>query len=183
MASRNSETASNTFSISENEPQEYSETNETNESSQSLTKRINIGGKKQEDIWLYVNQGISLGRDIIKLVVNIVLFHGKEILENHMSVISNTAVFDLLEDEDFYIKCHQISVILKPVKELTNCLEAKTANLADVFIDLILTEFLASGDTIFSSEPVTNNWARDVGNMSYDPIELACQIVLQNEEN
>ena len=54
-----------------------------------------------------------------------------------MSVISNTAVFDLLEDEDFYIKCRQVSVILKPVKELTNCLEAKTANLADVFIGLV----------------------------------------------
>ncbi|CAG8743048.1 10517_t:CDS:2, partial [Gigaspora rosea] len=187
------------------------------------------------------------------------------ILENHMSVISNAAVFDLLEDEDFYMKCHQISVILKPVKELPNCLEAKTANLADIFIghglkravldkiyetaaliwndlhyseelctqllvemriedmakirsyylsnsdkklqlydknlnneelyesintsmvtyDLPVLEtlddnidngetnekFLASGDAIFSSEPVTTNRARDEGNMNYDPIE------------
>ncbi|CAG8778934.1 10301_t:CDS:1, partial [Gigaspora rosea] len=62
MASRNSEADSNTFSVSENEPQEYSETNETSESSQSLTKHKFVSGKKQGDIWLYVNQGISLGR-------------------------------------------------------------------------------------------------------------------------
>ncbi|CAG8688752.1 624_t:CDS:2, partial [Gigaspora margarita] len=59
------------------------------------------------------------------------------ILENHISVISNDTVFDLFENEDFYMKCCQISVILKPVKKLTNCLEAKTANLADIFIGLI----------------------------------------------
>ena len=74
-----SDIVSNTLSVSENEPQEYSETNETNESNQSLTKRRNVGGKKQGDIWLYVNQGSNLGRDMIKLVVNIVLFHGKEV--------------------------------------------------------------------------------------------------------
>ncbi|CAG8583816.1 23723_t:CDS:2 [Dentiscutata erythropus] len=135
----------------------------------------------------------------------------KPILENHISVISNTAVFDLLEDEDFYIKYHQVFVILKPIKKLTNCLEARTANLADIFIDeitnndgtnnlndinkseileslilniadsvdLMLPEFLASGDAIFSSEPITN-WARDiaVGNMNYNSIKLAHQMVL-----
>ncbi|CAG8700698.1 16070_t:CDS:2, partial [Gigaspora rosea] len=58
------------------------------------------------------------------------------ILENHVSVISNAAVYNLLLDEDFYIKYHQISVVLKPIKEL-NCLEARTANLADVFIGLV----------------------------------------------
>jgi len=62
MASQNLDIVSNTLSVSENEPQEYSETNETNESSQSLTKRRNVGGKKQGDIWLYFNQGSSLGR-------------------------------------------------------------------------------------------------------------------------
>ncbi|CAG8651393.1 9749_t:CDS:2 [Dentiscutata erythropus] len=60
MASRNSETGSNIFSISENELQEYSETNESSESSLLLTKHRNISGKKQGDIWLYVNQGVSL---------------------------------------------------------------------------------------------------------------------------
>ncbi|CAG8854999.1 27417_t:CDS:2, partial [Gigaspora margarita] len=38
----------------------------------------------------------------------------KPILENHVSVISNAVVYDLLLDEDFYIKCRQISVVLKP---------------------------------------------------------------------
>ncbi|CAG8727838.1 2443_t:CDS:1, partial [Cetraspora pellucida] len=42
MASRNSETGSNTFSISENELQEYSETNKSSESSLLLTKHRNV---------------------------------------------------------------------------------------------------------------------------------------------
>ncbi|CAG8593408.1 31732_t:CDS:1, partial [Gigaspora margarita] len=40
-------------------------------------------------------------------------------------------------------------------------------------VDLILTEFLAYGNAIFFLEPITTNQARDVDNMSYDPIELA----------
>jgi len=79
-----------------------------------------------------------------------------------MSVISNTAVFDLLEDEDFYIKCRQVSVILKPVKELTNCLEAKTANLADVFIGLV--KLAANINRVENSNPwkknIINNFNR-----------------------
>ncbi|CAG8778578.1 12370_t:CDS:1, partial [Ambispora leptoticha] len=59
------------------------------------------------------------------------------ILENHASAISNITVFNLIQDENFYIKCRQISTILKPIKELTNCLEAKMANLANTFIGLI----------------------------------------------
>ncbi|CAG8595618.1 22170_t:CDS:2 [Dentiscutata erythropus] len=80
-----------------------------------------------------------------------------------MSVLSNTAIFDLLEDEDFYI-----NLIL---------------NIADS-VDLILPEFLASGDAIFSSEPIIN-WARDVavGNMNYNPIKLVYQIVLRDRED
>ncbi|KAF0441178.1 zinc finger bed domain-containing protein 1-like [Gigaspora margarita] len=62
MVSQYSETASNTFSVSENKPQEYSETNETSRSNQSLAKCKYVSGKKQGDIWLYVNQGISLDR-------------------------------------------------------------------------------------------------------------------------
>ncbi|CAG8856914.1 23820_t:CDS:2, partial [Gigaspora margarita] len=52
-------TASNTFSVSENELQEYSE---TNESSQSVTKCRSLGGKKLGDIWNYVDKGASLGQ-------------------------------------------------------------------------------------------------------------------------
>ncbi|CAG8777132.1 31710_t:CDS:2, partial [Gigaspora margarita] len=77
------------------------------------------------------------------------------ILENHVSVISNTTVFDLLEDEDFYIKCRQISIILKPVKELTNCLKARTANLADVFIGLV--KLAASINRVENSNPWKKN--------------------------
>ncbi|CAG8545649.1 19661_t:CDS:2 [Gigaspora rosea] len=62
-------------------------------------------------------------------------------------------------------------------------LEDLTLNIANS-VDLTLTEFLASGDAIFSSEPVTTNRARDVDNMNYDPIELARrQMVLQDEED
>jgi hypothetical protein len=46
-------------------------------------------------------------------------------------------VFDLLQNEEFYSKCRQIASILKPIKELTNILEAPNANLAECFIGLI----------------------------------------------
>ncbi|CAG8567464.1 7427_t:CDS:2 [Gigaspora margarita] len=59
---RNSETASNTFSISKNKPQEYSKTNKTSESNQSLDKCKYVSSKKQEDIWFYINQNISLNQ-------------------------------------------------------------------------------------------------------------------------
>ena len=35
------------------------------------------------------------------------------------------------------MKCQQIFSILKPIKELTNILEARSANLADCFIGLV----------------------------------------------
>ncbi|RHZ84793.1 hypothetical protein Glove_74g304 [Diversispora epigaea] len=59
------------------------------------------------------------------------------ILENHPEVITNKNVFTLLQNEEFYSNCYQIASILKPVKELTNILEARNANLADCFIGLI----------------------------------------------
>ncbi|CAG8500522.1 9910_t:CDS:2 [Racocetra fulgida] len=49
MASQNSETASNTFSASENELQEYSEISESNQSLNN-TKRKHTSGKKQNDL-------------------------------------------------------------------------------------------------------------------------------------
>ncbi|CAG8639498.1 9139_t:CDS:2, partial [Racocetra fulgida] len=58
------------------------------------------------------------------------------LLENHTEIISNKAVFDLLQNEEFYLKCCQMASILKPVKELTNILEARNANLAECFIGL-----------------------------------------------
>lgn len=68
-------------------------------------------------------------------------------------------MFNLLQNEDFYIKCRQISVILKPVKELTNCLEARTANLADVFIGLV--KLAASINRVENSNPWKNNIITD----------------------
>ena len=65
------------------------------------------------------------------------LFLFIQILENHPQVITNKTVFTLLQNEEFYFNCYQIASILKPVKELTNILEARNANLADCFIGLI----------------------------------------------
>ncbi|CAG8523073.1 8116_t:CDS:2 [Cetraspora pellucida] len=45
-------------------------------------------------------------------------------------------MFDLLQNEEFYSKCHQIASILKLVKELTNILEARNTDLAECFIGL-----------------------------------------------
>ncbi|RHZ58972.1 hypothetical protein Glove_366g36 [Diversispora epigaea] len=59
------------------------------------------------------------------------------ILENYPEVITNKNVFTLLQNEEFYSNCYQIASILKPVKELTNILEARNANLANCFIGLI----------------------------------------------
>ncbi|CAG8640849.1 13124_t:CDS:2, partial [Gigaspora rosea] len=52
-------------------------------------------------------------------------------------VISNNRVYDLLQNEEFYSKCRQISLILKPIKNLTNILEARNANLAECFVGLV----------------------------------------------
>ena len=64
----------------------------------------------------------------------------------------------------------------------TNKLESLTLNIADS-VNLALPEFLASGDMVFSSEPVTINRPRNVGNINYNPIELARQMALQDEED
>ncbi|CAG8785867.1 14851_t:CDS:1, partial [Racocetra persica] len=58
------------------------------------------------------------------------------ILENRTKIISNNNVFGLLQNKEFFLKYRQIASILKPVKELTNILEARNANLAECFIGL-----------------------------------------------
>ncbi|CAG8678155.1 6641_t:CDS:2, partial [Gigaspora rosea] len=191
MASRNSETASNTFSVSKNEPQEYSKTNETSESSQSLTKRKNVSGKKQGDIWLYVNQGISLGRGHYKASCKycpVSWNRVEDMAKIHSYYLSNSdkelqLYGKNLNNEELYESINTSIVtydLLKTLDDNTNngktneseYLENLTLNIANS-VDLTLTEFLASGDAIFFSEPVTTNRARDVGNMNYNPIELA----------
>ncbi|CAG8849879.1 8646_t:CDS:2, partial [Gigaspora margarita] len=59
------------------------------------------------------------------------------LINNYPEVISSNNIFNLLQNEEFYSKCRQIASILKPVKELTNILEASNANLAECFIGLI----------------------------------------------
>ncbi|CAG8822469.1 23254_t:CDS:1, partial [Cetraspora pellucida] len=59
------------------------------------------------------------------------------LLENRTEIISNSNMFGLLQNEEFFSKCHQIASILKLVKELTNIIEVCNANLAECFISLI----------------------------------------------
>ncbi|RHZ88984.1 hypothetical protein Glove_19g119 [Diversispora epigaea] len=65
------------------------------------------------------------------------LVRSKPILDNHPEVITNRNVLSLLQDEEFYFKYYQIASILKLVKEMTNILESRTANLTDCFIGLV----------------------------------------------
>ncbi|CAG8464941.1 16774_t:CDS:1 [Cetraspora pellucida] len=60
-------------------------------------------------------------------------------------------------------------------------LESSTLNIMD-FVNLTLPEFSATEDTMFSSESVTTNQDRDIDNMNYDSIELACQMTLQVDD-
>ena len=46
-------------------------------------------------------------------------------------------MLNLIQSDEFYTKCRQIASILKLIKELTNILEAQSANLTDCFIGLI----------------------------------------------
>ncbi|CAG8603659.1 41625_t:CDS:2 [Gigaspora margarita] len=43
--------------------------------------------------------------------------------------------------KEFYSKCCQISLILKPIKDLTNILEARNTNLAECFVGLVKLRF------------------------------------------
>jgi hypothetical protein len=43
----------------------------------------------------------------------------------------------LIQDEEFFTTCRQIRSIWAPIKECINILEAKTATLADCFVQMI----------------------------------------------
>ncbi|CAG8656521.1 10126_t:CDS:2 [Cetraspora pellucida] len=210
MASRNSQTASNTFSVSENEPQEYSETNETNESSQSFTKRRNWRSVYVDDDQdqlqqlvlrlfsivssqaFYDNKQTRLCLSRVEDIAKICSYYlsnsdkelqlyGKDLNNEELYESINTSMvtYDLLETSDENTNNGRTSDLedINGSKDL----ESLTLNIADL-VDLALPEFLASGDAVFSSEPVTTNQARNIGNMNYNPIELARQMVLQDED-
>ncbi|CAG8758899.1 21640_t:CDS:2 [Cetraspora pellucida] len=203
MALRNSETGSNTFSISENEPQKYSETNESSESSLLLTKRRNVSGKKQGWCSIYVNddqdQLQQLALHLFSVVSSQAIYmakirsyylsnsdkelqlYGKDLnyKELYESINTSIVTYDLLETSDENTN-NGVTNNLDNTNESKD-LERLTLNIADS-VDLVLLEFLVSGDAIFFSDSVTTNWARDVGNINYNPIELACQMV-QDEED
>ncbi|CAG8840851.1 6198_t:CDS:1 [Gigaspora margarita] len=103
--------------------------------------------------------------------------YGKNLNNRELSESINTSMvtYDLLETLDDNTNNSETNE--------SEYLEDLTLNIADL-VDLMLTKFLASGDAIFSSEPITTNRAKDIGNMIYDSSELAHrQIVLQNKED
>ncbi|GBB99039.1 hypothetical protein RclHR1_00340030 [Rhizophagus clarus] len=55
----------------------------------------------------------------------------------HPGVISNSVVYNLLNDENFFITCRQVRSIWAPIKECINILEADSASLTDCFIYMI----------------------------------------------
>lgn len=55
----------------------------------------------------------------------------------HSNIISNTEVSYLILDEEFFTNCRQIRSVWAPIKECINILEAKSASLADCFIQMI----------------------------------------------
>ncbi|CAG8839838.1 28561_t:CDS:1 [Gigaspora margarita] len=107
--------------------------------------------------------------------------YGKDLNNEELyeSINASMVTCDLLETSDENTNSDRINN-LDYMNENEN-LESSVLNIA-VSVNLVLPEFLASRDAIFSSEPVTTNRARDVGNMNYDPIELARQMALQDEE-
>ena len=52
-------------------------------------------------------------------------------------MISNSDVYNLMQNEEFFTACHQIRSVWAPIKECINILEAKSASLADCFIQMI----------------------------------------------
>ncbi|CAG8765972.1 13764_t:CDS:2 [Dentiscutata erythropus] len=171
-----------------------------------------MNGKKQGDIWHYVNQGVSLGRGHYKasckycsvswerveplpearveslnkaiLKAWVMCNFSFETLSGHFLDQEVLRIDNDLEKKEFLtlyeITNNDRTNNLDDINE-SEILESLILNIADS-VDLMLPEFLASGDAIFSSEPVR---ARNVavGNMNYNPIELARQMVLQDEEN
>ncbi|GBC23318.2 ribonuclease H-like domain-containing protein [Rhizophagus irregularis DAOM 181602=DAOM 197198] len=59
------------------------------------------------------------------------------ILLEHNGIVTNSNVYLLIQDEEFFTNCHHIRSIWAPIKECINILEAKSASLADCFVQMI----------------------------------------------
>ncbi|GBC02591.1 hypothetical protein RclHR1_00470021 [Rhizophagus clarus] len=59
------------------------------------------------------------------------------ILLEHNGIVTNSNVYLLIQDEEFFTNCHHIRSIWAPIKECINILEAKSASLADCFMQMI----------------------------------------------
>ncbi|CAG8781952.1 12937_t:CDS:2, partial [Cetraspora pellucida] len=136
--------------------------------------------------WFYGNKRtqlcLSRVEDITKICSYYLLNSDKELQlygkdlnnkELYESINTSMITYDLLETSDENTNNGRTSDLedINGSEDLENL----TLNIADS-VDLALPEFLASGDAVFSSEPVTTNRARNVGNMNYNPIELARQM-------
>lgn len=106
-------------------------------------------------------------------------FYGKDLSNEELYESINTSMvtYDLLE----VLNENTDGVNNLDDNDNSEILESSTLNIAD-FVNLALPEFSATGDTMFSSESVTTNRDRDIGNMNYDPIELARQMALQDDD-
>ncbi|POG72416.1 ribonuclease H-like domain-containing protein [Rhizophagus irregularis DAOM 181602=DAOM 197198] len=59
------------------------------------------------------------------------------ILLEHNGIVTNSNVYLLIQDEEFFTNCLHIRSIWAPIKECINILEAKSASLADCFVQMI----------------------------------------------
>ncbi|CAG8761085.1 18622_t:CDS:2, partial [Rhizophagus irregularis] len=59
------------------------------------------------------------------------------ILLEHNGIVTNSNVYLLIQDEEFFTNCRHIRSIWAPIKECINILEAKSASLADCFVQMI----------------------------------------------
>ncbi|PKB96689.1 hypothetical protein RhiirA5_385174 [Rhizophagus irregularis] len=55
----------------------------------------------------------------------------------YYSLITNSHVSLLIQDEEFFVNCHHIRSIWAPIKECINILKSKSATLADCFMQMI----------------------------------------------
>ncbi|CAG8438362.1 16762_t:CDS:2 [Funneliformis mosseae] len=59
------------------------------------------------------------------------------ILLEHRNIITNSDVYNLMQNEKFFTSCYQIRSIWASIQECINILEARSASLADYFIQMI----------------------------------------------
>ncbi|CAG8723620.1 14146_t:CDS:2, partial [Funneliformis mosseae] len=59
------------------------------------------------------------------------------ILLEHNGIVTNSNVYLLIQDDEFFMKCRHIRSIWAPIKECINIVEAKSASLADCFVQMI----------------------------------------------